>query len=126
MNKKVKVTLRNTEKADGWLNGVYQNWMRIYVPKGSKLTEKKVLSDFAEKGELGKRVWESFSKTQPLKSSETSFTYQLPFTVKKGEIYKLLIQKQPGTTDPHMIIRVNGKKIQEFDLKKDKEIEFKV
>ena len=46
--------------------------------------------------------------------------------VKKGEIYKLLIQKQPGTTDPHMIIRVNGKKIQEFDLKKDKEIEFKV
>jgi hypothetical protein len=126
VNKKVKVTLRNTEKADGWLNSVYQNWMRIYVPKGSKLIEKKVFSDFAEKGELGKTVWESFSKTPPLKSSETSFTYELPFKMKRGDIYKLLIQKQPGTTDPHIIIRVGGKQIQEFDLEKDTEVEFKL
>jgi len=126
VNKKVKVTLRNTEKADGWLNSVYQNWMRVYVPKGSKLTEKKVFADFAEKGELGKTVWESFSRTAPLKSSETSFSYQLPFKIKKGETYKLLIQKQPGTTDPHMIIRINGKLEAEFDLKKDTEMEFKI
>ena len=126
VNKKVKVTLRNTEKADYWLNGVYQNWMRVYVPKGSNLIEKKVLSDFAEKREFGKTVWESFSRTAPLKSSETSFSYQLPFKVKKGETYKLLIQKQPGTTDPHMIIRINGKLKSEFDLKKDTEMEFKL
>jgi hypothetical protein len=126
VKKKVAVTLRNIEKADGWLNSVYLNWMRLYVPKGSKLVDKKVFADFAEKQELGKTVWESFSRTQPLKSSETSFSYQLPFKVKKGDKYKLLIQKQPGTTDPHMIIRINGKVRSEFDLKKDTEMEFKL
>jgi len=126
VTKKVTVILKNTEKADGWLNGVYQNWMRVYAPSKSKLIEKKVATDFAEKYELGKRVWESFSKTYPLKSTETSFTYKLPFKLKKGDIYKLFIQKQPGTTDPLMIIRLNGRKIKEFDLKKDIEVEFKI
>jgi hypothetical protein len=126
VNKKVKITFRNIEQADGWLNSVYRNFMRFYTPKGSKLTEKEVYADFAEKEEFGKTVWESFSLTQPLGFSETSFTYRLPFKVKKGNLYKLLIQKQPGTTDPHMIIRVNGKRLFEFDLKKDTELEFNV
>jgi hypothetical protein len=126
VNKKVTIAFRNIEKADGWLNSVYRNFMRLYVPKGSKLIKREVHADFAETEEFGKRVWESFSLTQPLGSSETSFTYQLPFKVNKGDNYKLLIQKQPGTTDPHMIIRVNGKKLFEFDIKKDTELEFKV
>jgi hypothetical protein len=126
VNKKVKITFRNIEQADGWLNSVYRNFMRFYTPKGSKLIEREVYADFAEKEEFGKTVWESFSLTQPLGFSETSFTYRLPFKVKKGNLYKLLIQKQPGTTDPHMIIRVNGKRLFEFDLKKDTELEFNV
>ena len=126
VTKKVKVTLRNTEKADGWLNAVYQNWMRLYVPKGSKLIDKEVFADFGQGEDLGKTVWESFSRTLPLSFSETSFTYKLPFKVKKGQTYRLLIQKQGGTTDPYMIIRVNGKKLFEFDLKKDTKLEFKI
>ncbi|HEX7456010.1 MAG TPA: DUF4012 domain-containing protein [Candidatus Nanoarchaeia archaeon] len=126
VNKKVTVTLRNTEKADGWLNSVYQNWMRIYVPKGSKLLKKEVFIDFAQKKEFDKIVWESFSRTMPLNFSETSFSYRLPFKVEKGQMYKLLIQKQGGSTDPHMIIRVNGNKLFEFDLKKDTELEFNI
>jgi len=126
IEKKVLVTLSNIEKADGWLNSVYRNWMRIYVPSGSKLIDKKVYRDFAEKKEFDRKVWESFSLTYPLKSSETSFTYKLPFKIKKGEKYKLRIQKQPGTTDPMMIIRVNGSKLFEFELKKDTDLEFKV
>ena len=126
VNKKVKIAFRNIGEADGWLNSVYRNFMRFYTPKGSKLIEREVYADFAEKEEFGKTVWESFSLTQPLGFSETSFTYQLPFKVKKGDSYKMLIQKQPGTTDPHMIIRVNGKRLFEFDLKKDTELEFKV
>ncbi|OGY24284.1 MAG: hypothetical protein A2172_00235 [Candidatus Woykebacteria bacterium RBG_13_40_15] len=126
ITKKVKITLSNTEKADGWLNAIYRNWMRVYVPKDSKLKEKKVYTDFAEKNDLDKTTWESYSLTYPLKESATYFSYELPFKVKKSSVYRLLVQKQPGTTDPHMIIRVNGKIFQEFDLKKDTEIKFNV
>ncbi len=126
VTKKVTVTIRNTGKADGWLNAVYQNWMRIYVPQGSKLVSKQVATDFAEKTELGKTMWESFSRTKPLDKSVTVFTYRLPFKVKKGETYKMLIQKQGGDFDPLMIIRLNGTKLKEFEVEKDTEIEFKV
>jgi hypothetical protein len=36
------------------------------------------------------------------------------------------MQKQGGSTKTTAIIRVNGKKLIEFDFKKDKEIEFDV
>ena len=123
--KKVKVTLKNTGKADGWLNAVYRNWMRLYVPKGSKLVDKKVYRDFKLATDLGYTVWESFSLTYPLGESTTEFTYELPFKVREGESYKLLIQKQPGI-DLHIITRLNGKVLEEFDLLTDKEIERKI
>jgi hypothetical protein len=125
VTKKIKQTLKNTEKADGWLNSVYLNWLRVYVPKGSKLISNEVFRDFKETEDLGYRVWESYSRTYPLDESTSLFTYELPFKIKKGQIYKMLIQKQPGI-DPRMIIRLNGKKVKEFDLKKDVEIEIPI
>src|SRR3989344_2833829 len=122
--KKIKVTLKNTGKADGWLNSVYRNWMRFYVPRGSKLVDKKVYRDFKLETDLGYTVWESFSLTYPLGESMTEFTYELPFKVREGESYKLLIQKQPGI-DLHIITRLNGKLLEEFDLLTDKEIEIR-
>ena len=118
------VTLKNTGKADGWLNSVYRNWMRFYVPRGSKLVDKKVYRDFKLETDLGYTVWESFSLTYPLGESMTEFTYELPFKVREGESYKLLIQKQPGI-DLHIITRLNGKLLEEFDLLTDREIEIK-
>ena len=123
--KKIKVTLKNTGKADGWLNSVYRNWMRLYVPEGSKLIDKKVFSDFKLTNDLNYTVWESFSLTYPLGENTTEFTYELPFKVREGESYKLLIQKQPGI-DLHIITRLNGKVLEEFDLLTDKEIERKI
>ncbi|MCH7541766.1 DUF4012 domain-containing protein [Patescibacteria group bacterium] len=123
--KKITTTINNTFRHDGWLNAVYQNWLRLYVPKGSKLIEKNIEIDLEQKNELGKTVWASFSRTPPLSATSSSFTYELPFKIKKGGTYKMLIQKQGGYI-PRMIIRVNGKKIFEFDLKKDTELEFKI
>lgn len=125
VTKKVKVTLKNTGKADGWLNAVYRNWMRLYVPEGSKLIDKKVYSDFKLTSDLGYTVWESYSLTYPLGESVTEFTYQLPFKVRKDESYKLLMQKQPGI-DLHVVIRLNDKVMEEFDLLTDREIEIKM
>ena len=123
--KKVTTTINNTFRYDGWLNAVYQNWLRLYVPEGSKLIEKNIEIDLEQKNELGKEVCASFSRTPPLSSTSSSFTYELPFKVKKGSTYKMLIQKQGGYI-PRMIIRVNGKKLFDFDLKKDIELEFKI
>ena len=123
--KKVTTTISNTFRYDGWLNATYQNWLRLYVPKGSKLLEKNIDTDFEQKNELGKTVWSSFSRTPPFTSTRSSFTYELPFKVKKGGLYKMLIQKQGGYT-PRMIIKVNSKKLFEFDLKKDTDLEFKI
>jgi len=59
-----------------------------------------------------------------LGESVTEFTYQLPFKVNKEGSYRLLIQKQPGI-DLRMLIRLNGKVVEEFDLLTDREIEIK-
>ena len=96
--------------------------MRVYIPEGSKLISEETERDFKEAKDLNKTVFESFSVTSPLTSSTTIFTYELPFKVKPGEEYKLLIQKQAGTGSTEMIICLNGKVIEKFDLIVDKEI----
>ncbi len=127
VTKKVIVTLTNTSgQLVGWLNSNYRNWMRVYIPDGSKLITQESQADFEEAKDLNKKVFESFSITSPLTSSTSSFTYELPFKVKPGEEYKMLIQKQAGTTSTEIIIRLNGKVIDKFDLTTDKEIKFKL
>ena len=125
ITKKVTITLTNpSDQLVGWLNSNYRNWMRVYIPEGSKLISEETERDFKEAKDLNKTVFESFSVTSPLTSSTTIFTYELPFKVKPGEEYKLLIQKQAGTGSTEMIIRLNGKVIEKFDLIVDKEIKF--
>ncbi len=122
VTKKVDVTLSNTAKADGWLNSVYFNWMRIYVPRDSLLVTKQVQKDFSSGEEFDKEVYRGFSATYPLKSTLTSFTYRLPERVKVGAPYKMLIQKQPGVGSVDMTIKINGVEKARFDLKEDKEV----
>jgi len=127
VTKKVSVTLTNpNNQLLGWLNSYYRNWMRVYLPIGSKLINKQVQADFQDTKDLGKEVYSSFSVTGPLTSSVTSFTYQLPFKVMPGQEYRLLVQKQAGTGSTKMIIRLNGKDIENFDLTTDREIKFKI
>jgi hypothetical protein len=127
VTKKVTVTVTNPVKTDGWLNGPYRDWVRMYVPKGSEL----VLSEGAEAktsttaDELGKEMFESFFIARPLGYSSSnqatwSITYRLPFKITSRE-YKLLQQKQPGVDGPDLTISINGTvKVQE-QLRSDKE-----
>lgn len=126
VTKTVDVTLSNTAKADGWLNSIYLNWMRIYVPKDSILISKKVPKDFSSGQELGKEVFRGYSATYPLNSTTSTFTYRLPFKVKPGQDYKMLLQKQPGVEYVTMIIKINGIVKEQFDLREDKEVTIKL
>jgi len=130
IEKTVTITYKNPEKHDGWLNSVLPNWVRIYVPEGSKLVEIEGLEkQYETTTELGKTVFSGYFKLRPEGVSKVIFKYSLPF--KKSSLpaqagdYKMLIQKQAGTDAPlHRII--SNKFEEEFLLNVDKEIRIKL
>ncbi|MCC7004667.1 DUF4012 domain-containing protein [Candidatus Nomurabacteria bacterium] len=104
------------------INATLRNWLRIYVPEGSKLvsfkgSEKKVQTY----DELGKTVFEGFMGVKPEGQSKVFVTYTLPSTVKKDN-YSLLIQKQPGTIGHDYTVKIDNRTFATFPLVTDKEI----
>jgi hypothetical protein len=122
VKKTVTVELKNPEPNDGWLNGTYYDWMRIYVPKGSKLLDSSSWTSVTSSEELGKTVFTTYTYVYPQNSNSVSVTYELPFKVQKGQALKTLIQKQPGTDGHQYIIKVDGKEKDSFTLSTDREI----
>jgi len=117
----------NLEAGELCLNGLYRDWVRLYVPQGSELieatgaeTETKVCED------LGKTVFETFYGDQaPLRPEGTKrliFKYRLPFKLGKDEDYKLSIQKQPGTYSPEYEI-ILGSQQETFELTTDRQLQ---
>jgi hypothetical protein len=123
VTKTVTIDLRNPEPADGWLNGTYYDWMRIYVPKGSKLLDSNSWQEVRVSEDLGKTVFETYIYCYPQNSQTVSVTYELPFNVPQGQALQMLVQKQPGADGHNYIINLDGKKIEEFSLKKDTVLE---
>lgn len=120
VTKTVTITYKNPQSQDGWLNSVLPTWVRVYVPKGSTLVTSEGLEAKAEPYEdLGKTVFAGFFQLRPEGVSKVTFQYKLPFKVSK--IYKLLIQKQPGTDGFLYTIKL-GRHSDEFYLKTDKEL----
>jgi hypothetical protein len=117
----------NLEAGELCLNSLYRNWVRVYVSRGSVLIEARGSEvEVKTYEDLGKTVFEAFYGDQaplrPLGKAQLTFKYQLPFKVEKGQPYKILIQKQPGTYGYENVIKLNGKE-QTFELKTDRELE---
>ena len=116
----------NLERGGLCLNATLRNWVRVYVPKGSKLvsfqgSEKKVNTY----DDLSKTVYEGFVSVQPMGKSTLFITYTLPFKVANEKDYTLLIQKQPGTQGHDYVIQINEKEKDTFKLITDKEFKDK-
>lgn len=101
------------------LAGIYRDWIRIYVPKGSKI-EKTEGIDLAESEDLGKTVFEGFFELRPEGALKFEIQYSSP--VKVDGDYKLLIQKQGGVEGHTYEIDALGKKHKAFPLDTDKEL----
>lgn len=111
------------------LNAPLRNWVRIYVPLGSKLTESKgaqspkdnkpVPMDTYES--LNKTVFEGFLIVNPLGTARLELTYTSPVKSSDGK-YRLLIQKQPGTDKDEFTIRLGGRERKKFPLQSDTEL----
>lgn len=100
------------------LNGLFRDWLRVYVPKGSELLEAKGFETGQAVGEdLGKTVFEGFFTLAPLNVKSISFKYKLPFKVKSP--LKLLVQKQGGAKDFIYTTKINGKTKPEVTLDAD-------
>ena len=112
----------NLERGNLCLNGILRNWVRVYVPKGSKLIENRGSEvKMTTTEDLGKTVFEGFLTVRPLGSARIELKYQLPNKVEKNN-YKLLVQKQPGTEGHQYTVIVNANKKEEFKLITDKEL----
>jgi len=115
----------NLERGGLCLNAPLRNWLRIYVPKGSKL----ISFDGSEKDtqtyeESDKTVFEGFLQVMPEGMAKVTLKYTLPATT-GTEDYKLLIQKQAGTQDQKFKVEIDGKTAYDDVLNTDKEIYIK-
>lgn len=117
---KLTINYKNPDIYNTWLNGINRDYVRIYVPEGSKLTDSKgsdVKVTTIEK-ELGKTVFEAFIQVRPQNSRQLVFEYELPEKITKSP-YPILIQKQPGTKDFNYEIKIDGKVKESFKLVTD-------
>ncbi len=110
----------NLEAGQLCLNGVYRDYVRLLVPKGSKLISvvgSEVKEQVSE--DLDKTVFEAFFTMRPESQSKLVFKYELPPL--DLTTYKLLIQKQPGLPSVKYTITLNGNQ-QVVDIDQDKEL----
>lgn len=112
----------NLEHGNLCLNAPLRTWLRIYVPKGSKLVSSKGSEvKVTTYDELGKTVFEGFIIPKPLGSAKVTFTYTLPFKL-EGSTLPLLVQKQAGVDKEDMTIISGGKTLETFPLIEDKKL----
>jgi hypothetical protein len=113
------------------LNAPLRNWLRVYVPAGSKLVDSrgtqnpkvKKAEEMTTLNDLGKTVFQGFLIIDPLGTARVELTYTSPVRSEDGA-YRLLIQRQPGTDDQQVILKVNGRTRADTTLLTDKEFVF--
>lgn len=110
----------NLERGGLCLNAQLRNWIRVYVPKGSKLvrftgseTEVNTYED------LGKTVFEGFLRVNPLGIAKVNVRYTLPASVSTKD-YKLMVQRQPGADTQTLKVEVGNKKLFDGQFNTDK------
>jgi len=119
----VEITYENIGEFDSVFNRGYQDYVRVYVPRGSKLINSYGSLARVNRGEeLGKTFFDGYLRIAPKSKATFTLNYELPNNLITENQYKLLIQKQPGADLVKYFLQV-GKNTEEFDLLTDKEIE---
>lgn len=112
----------NLERGGLCLNATLRNYQRLLVPKGSVLDASKGSQVKVTTSEdLGKTVFDAFFTVNPQGKATMSYEYTLPFKVSE-DVLPVYFQKQPGVDSIPVKISVNGKTVEEFDLRTDKEV----
>jgi hypothetical protein len=93
----LNITYQHTCRAKDWMTTDYRDWLRVYVPKDSYLTESSgETGDIQFSKELGKKVF-GMRVDVPVGETKTiTLKYQFPKYIKDSN-YRLLVQKQSGS-----------------------------
>lgn len=121
----LQYTYTHTATHGDWRTSDYHSYLRVYVPKGSNLVERKMVSYPNIQEEFGKTYFGFIAHTLINRQTKAIVKYELPEFVKDN--YKLYIQKQSGVGDVPIKIHVKtaeGEFDQETVLKKDAKFEF--
>lgn len=130
INKEVTVEYRNPypasdcnlERGGLCLNAILRNWVRFYVPQGSKLIEFKGSTKKVQTyDELGKTVFEGFLEVPTEGKATVVIIYSLPQDLSKKD-YSILVQKQGGTDNQKLRVEYEGKTLFDGLLNVDKVI----
>ncbi|MCA9392504.1 hypothetical protein KC614_04910, partial [candidate division WWE3 bacterium] len=104
------VTWRNDSPGDSWPGGEYINYVRVYVPKGSVVTDVTPQLDDYTVGEMfGYTEVAGVIKVSPQEDKTLTVTYVLPrdLNVSTSSTYELLWQPQPGILDEQVVFTFN-------------------
>jgi len=119
------IDYENTGDYNADFNTGYRDYVRVYVPRGSKLLGSDGSLEGTEQfDDLGKTVFASYMAVDPKKKARLTLKYELPDGLIKGGNYRLLVQKQPGTDRFEYEIKV-GNKVSKFELLTDKKVDLK-
>jgi len=113
---------------DDMMNRCYWDYVRVYVPGGSELKEAVGFdpgSTESLSGEQGTQVFTGFFVLAPGEERVMTLRYDLPLTVVADGVYRLRVQKQPGTGSLPLHMQVSGAAEVSFErsLSTDQEIE---
>lgn len=123
---KLTVNYKNPQPYNIWLNGINRDYVRVYVPKGSKLiTSKGSDVKVSTIEDLGRTAFEGFIQVRPANSRQYILEYQSPIKP-VGRNYPMMVQKQPGTKDFNYEIKVDGKTEAKFKLDSDKQLNLSI
>ena len=115
----------NLERGSLCLNATLRNWIRFYVPQGSKLISLKGSTKKVQTyDELGKAVFEGYLEIMPMGQGTIIIKYTLPSNIDFNN-YSLLIQKQPGVENQKWKVEFNNRSLFDGVLETDKEIRVK-
>lgn len=111
----------NLERGGLCLNATLRNWIRFYVPKGSRLSEfKGSIKKVQTYDELGKTVFEGYLEVPTEGKATATVTYTVPSELRNN--YRLYVEKQPGTDNQKLKVQVDGRTKYDGILDVDKEV----
>ena len=103
-------TPRYGDNYDDMVERCYFDYVRLYVPAGSKLIDARGFeldSVTSRRGENGTQVFTGWFVLPPGQEHEVSFTYELPSAIMQDD-YRLVVQRQSGTAGLPLQINAGG------------------